>query len=93
MLCVSRAPRVKLNAHLQHMGWSFRWVSALRNDFNYDFGVSLPADEDSDSVVYNLKTAEGATEEHNAAVAEHRGPAGVEGQGIVHSGVQEPGRS
>ena len=31
---------------------------------NYDFGVSLRADGDSDSAVYNFKTAWGATEEH-----------------------------
>ena len=24
------------------MGWTFDWVSALRNEFNYDYGVSLP---------------------------------------------------
>ena len=46
------------------MGWSFQWVSSLRNDFNYDFGVSLPANRDSDSAVYNFKTPWGIAEEH-----------------------------
>ena len=41
MLCASRAPLDQLDAYKRRMGWSFPWVSALRNDFNYDFGVSL----------------------------------------------------
>ena len=39
---VSRAPLAKLRAYKQRMGWSFPWVSSGRNDFNYDFGVSVP---------------------------------------------------
>jgi predicted dithiol-disulfide oxidoreductase (DUF899 family) len=42
MLCVSRAPLARLEAYKRRMGWTFPWVSSLRNDFNYDFGVSLP---------------------------------------------------
>lgn len=42
MLCVSRAPIAQLEAYKRRMGWSFPWVSSLRNDFSYDFGVSLP---------------------------------------------------
>ena len=34
------------------------------NDFNYDSGVSLPANRDSDSAVYNFKTPWGIAEEH-----------------------------
>jgi predicted dithiol-disulfide oxidoreductase (DUF899 family) len=41
MLCVSRAPLDRLDAYKRRMGWSFPWVSSGRNDFNYDFGVSL----------------------------------------------------
>ena len=42
MLCASRAPIAQLSAYRRRMGWTFPWVSSLRNDFNYDFGVSLP---------------------------------------------------
>jgi predicted dithiol-disulfide oxidoreductase (DUF899 family) len=41
MLCVSLAPLAKLDAYKRRMGWSFRWVSSGRSDFNYDFGVSV----------------------------------------------------
>jgi predicted dithiol-disulfide oxidoreductase (DUF899 family) len=42
MLCVSRAPVEQLQAYKRRMGWSFPWLSSGRNDFNYDFGVSVP---------------------------------------------------
>lgn len=41
MVCVSRAPLAQLQAYKRRMGWRFPWVSSGRNDFNYDFGVSL----------------------------------------------------
>jgi len=64
MLCISRAPLAELSDYKRRMGWSFQWVSSLRNDFNYDSGVSLPANRDSDSAVYNFKTPWGIAEEH-----------------------------
>jgi predicted dithiol-disulfide oxidoreductase (DUF899 family) len=42
MVCVSRAPLDRIEAYKQRMGWSFPWVSSLRSDFNFDFGVSFP---------------------------------------------------
>ena len=56
MLCVSRAPLTKLNAFKQRMGFTFRWVSSLRSDFNYDFGVSLRSGADPDKVPFNFGT-------------------------------------
>lgn len=41
LICVSRAPIDRIKAYKQRMGWSFPWVSSLRNDFNFDFGVSF----------------------------------------------------
>jgi predicted dithiol-disulfide oxidoreductase (DUF899 family) len=41
MLCASRAPLAQLDAYKRRMGWRFPWVSSGRNDFNYDFGVSV----------------------------------------------------
>lgn len=44
-VAISRAPLAKLHAYRDRMGWDFRWVSSLENDFNYDFNVSFPAEE------------------------------------------------
>jgi predicted dithiol-disulfide oxidoreductase (DUF899 family) len=41
MLGASRAPLERIQAYKRRMGWSFPWVSAGRNDFNYDYGVSV----------------------------------------------------
>jgi len=41
MICASRAPVDRLEAYKARMGWSFEWVSTGRNDFNYDYGVSI----------------------------------------------------
>jgi predicted dithiol-disulfide oxidoreductase (DUF899 family) len=42
MLCASRAPLDRIQAYERRMGWGFPWVSSGRNEFNYDFGVSVP---------------------------------------------------
>jgi predicted dithiol-disulfide oxidoreductase (DUF899 family) len=41
MICASRAPLDRLGAYKARMGWSFSWVSTGRNDFNYDYEVSI----------------------------------------------------
>jgi predicted dithiol-disulfide oxidoreductase (DUF899 family) len=57
---VSRTPFEKLAAYRQRMGWSFPWYSSGETDFNYDFGVSFPADAVADgSAVYNYGSAPG----------------------------------
>lgn len=40
MLYVSQAPLARLQAYKRRMGWSFPWVSAANNEFNFDFGAS-----------------------------------------------------
>ena len=42
---VSRAPLEKLEAFKKRMGWQFKWVSSLGNDFNWDFHVSFTDEE------------------------------------------------
>ena len=43
---VSTAPLDKLEAYRKRMGWSFKWVSSLNNDFNRDYHVSFtPAEQ------------------------------------------------
>ncbi|HLI21978.1 MAG TPA: DUF899 family protein, partial [Stellaceae bacterium] len=56
MICASRALLEKLNAYKRRLGFGFRWVSSGRSDFNYDFGVSLPAGADPDAVTFNFAT-------------------------------------
>jgi predicted dithiol-disulfide oxidoreductase (DUF899 family) len=55
MLAISRAPLAKLEAYRKRMGWSFKWVSSGRNDFNYDFGVAFRP-EQLDEQIYNYGT-------------------------------------
>ncbi len=45
LIAVSRAPLAKLEAFRRRMGWSFKWVSSLGNDFNRDYHVSFTPEE------------------------------------------------
>ena len=49
---VSRAPLEKLEAYKRRMGWSFKLVSSLNNDFNRDYHVSFTPEEQK-TAVYN----------------------------------------
>jgi predicted dithiol-disulfide oxidoreductase (DUF899 family) len=40
-LAISRGPLEKLVAFQKRLGWTFKWVSSARNDFNFDLGVSF----------------------------------------------------
>ena len=63
MVCASRASLDQLEAFKQRMGWSFRWVSSLGNEFNYDFGASFPEERRDDGAKHNF-TQEPSGEEH-----------------------------
>jgi predicted dithiol-disulfide oxidoreductase (DUF899 family) len=53
---VSRTPVDKIEAYKKRMGWTFRWVSSLHSDFNYDFHVSFrKRDLDAGPVDYNFR--------------------------------------
>ena len=53
---VSKAPLDELEAFKKRMGWSFKWVSSFRNDFNRDYHVSFTQEEnDSGKAYYNYK--------------------------------------
>lgn len=57
LIVVSRGPLEKLQAFRQRMGWPIKWVSALNNDFNWDYDVSFkPEDIDAGTVDYNYAT-------------------------------------
>jgi predicted dithiol-disulfide oxidoreductase (DUF899 family) len=57
MVTVSKAPLNKLEAFKQRMGWRFKWVSSIGNDFNRDFHVSFtPEEKEKGEVYYNYGT-------------------------------------
>jgi len=56
MVCISRALLARPSARKGRMGLTVRWVSSLRSDFNYDFGVSPRPGDDPDKVPFNFGT-------------------------------------
>jgi len=57
---VSRAPVAKLEAFKRRMQWTFPWVSSFRNDFNYDYHVTL--DPRRGACVHNYERVDSAGE-------------------------------
>ena len=56
MVAISRAPYEKLAAYRKRMGWSFKWLSSMSNDFNRDFGVAFtPEEVAAKKAFYNFK--------------------------------------
>lgn len=45
MVAISKAPLAKLYDYRTRMGWSFKWLSSLENDFNRDYHVSFTPEE------------------------------------------------
>jgi len=72
---VSRAPLAKLEAYRKRMGWTFRWVSSLGNDFNFDYAVSFKPDEQG--IKYNFETIKPHGEENPGLSAFRRGDDGA----------------
>lgn len=55
-IAVSRAPLETLESYKERLGWSFKWISSLDNDFNFDFNVSFtPEQLDCGEVEYNYR--------------------------------------
>lgn len=64
LVAVSRAPLDKLKAYKGRMGWRFKWVSSLRNDFNRDYQVSFTSDEmKKGEMFYNFRIGKFPSEE------------------------------
>ena len=56
LIAVSRAPLDQLEAYKARMGWSFKWVSSLGSDFNYDYQVSFtPEQVEKGEMIYNYR--------------------------------------
>jgi predicted dithiol-disulfide oxidoreductase (DUF899 family) len=53
LTAVSRAPLAKLQAYKQRMGWTFPWASSFGGDFNFDYSVSVTADQQRAGTEYN----------------------------------------
>jgi len=52
MVLVSRAPLEILQAYKNRMGWSIKWVSSLKTDFNRDYHVSFTDEEREQGTAY-----------------------------------------
>jgi predicted dithiol-disulfide oxidoreductase (DUF899 family) len=65
---VSRAPLEKLEAYKRRMGWSFKWVSSLNNDFNRDYHVSFTPEEQKTAVYNYTATGFGSSEAPGVSV-------------------------
>lgn len=63
LVAVSRAPLAKLAAFQKRLGWSFKWVSSMRNDFNFDYHVSFDGSHTTPSPSYNYTPKEGSASE------------------------------
>jgi predicted dithiol-disulfide oxidoreductase (DUF899 family) len=56
---ISRAPLLKLESFKKRMGWKFKWVSSLGNDFNIDFRVTFTQEQiDKHQAYYNYRGGE-----------------------------------
>jgi predicted dithiol-disulfide oxidoreductase (DUF899 family) len=56
LVAISRASLEKLEAYKRRMGWSFKWMSSLNNDFNRDYHISFtPEEQRSEAAIYNYK--------------------------------------
>lgn len=57
MVLVSRAPIETLLAYKKRMGWTLKWVSSFKTDFNRDFHVSFTDEErEQERAYYNYAT-------------------------------------
>jgi predicted dithiol-disulfide oxidoreductase (DUF899 family) len=68
---VSLAPLAKLQAYKRRMGWTFPWASSLGGDFNFDFDVSVTAEQQrKGGVEYNYARGRHALDAKPEAPAE-----------------------
>jgi predicted dithiol-disulfide oxidoreductase (DUF899 family) len=55
MVAISNSAIENLEAYRERMGWSFKWLSSLDNDFNRDFHVSFTPEEIArGKMIYNF---------------------------------------
>jgi len=70
LVAVSRAPLSKLDAFKKRLGWSFKWLSSGKNEFNFDLGVAFrEEDRAAATMTYNYAPlAKGPSDLHGISV-------------------------
>jgi predicted dithiol-disulfide oxidoreductase (DUF899 family) len=95
LMAVSLAPLAKLKAYKRRMGWTFPWASALGSDFNFDFNVSVTAEQQrAGGVEYNYERSRHALDAKPEAPA--AGPvafAAMAGTDVAAYTRERPGMS
>ncbi len=77
-LAISHAPIAKVESFKQRMGWSFKWVSAGENGFNYDYHVSFKPEEMArGEIFHNYETSKQVSPEHAGMSAFYKDSAGA----------------
>jgi predicted dithiol-disulfide oxidoreductase (DUF899 family) len=77
MIAVSRAPYAKLATYKKRMGWSFKWVSSVETDFNFDFRVSFtPEEVEKKKAFYNFKLQDPSASEREGVTVFYKDPSG-----------------
>jgi predicted dithiol-disulfide oxidoreductase (DUF899 family) len=76
LVAVSRASQAEIDAYRKRMGWTFTWVSSDDGDFNYDFGASFRAGEETEPV-YNFGTLVPGRADREGATVFYRDDDGV----------------
>jgi predicted dithiol-disulfide oxidoreductase (DUF899 family) len=78
MVAVSRAPYVKLAAYEKRMGWTFKWLSSLETEFNFDFHVSFtPEEVAAKDALYNFQRQDPFVGEREGVSVFFKDPAGA----------------
>jgi predicted dithiol-disulfide oxidoreductase (DUF899 family) len=76
-LAISRATLPEIEAFKKRMGWQFKWVSSLGNEFNHDYHVSFTKEEQAKGkVYYNYDMMEFPSEEAPGASVFYKNEAG-----------------
>ena len=67
---VSRGPLDRLLAFRKRMGWGFRWLSSMNTDFNFDYQVSVSAEQERDGTArYNFRASDSAAESEHPGIS------------------------
>ncbi len=70
LVAISRAPIDKIERFRERMGWSFRWLSSGRNDFNFDFQASFrPEELRSGTALFNYRREDPGREDREGISA------------------------
>jgi predicted dithiol-disulfide oxidoreductase (DUF899 family) len=94
LMAVSYAPLAAIQAFKRRMGWTFPWASSLGGDFNFDFGVSLTAEQQrAGGVPYNYRLREPVPEVPPGGAGTVSQMAAASGTDVAAYTRQAPGMS